>query len=46
MERSIEGLLNLQNNLPLLSDYDREAIAALGTEFEIDFVQLAFTRTR
>eukprot|EP00879_Flechtneria_rotunda_P010736 GHRR01011218.1.p1 GENE.GHRR01011218.1~~GHRR01011218.1.p1 ORF type:complete len:534 (+),score=126.26 GHRR01011218.1:418-2019(+) len=46
MERSNDSLLNLQNNLPLLSDYDQEAIKALGAEFEIDFVNLAFTRTR
>jgi hypothetical protein len=28
------------------SEYDREALAVLGSEFEIDFVSLAYTRTR
>lgn len=28
------------------SDYDKEALAVLGAEFEIDFVSLAYTRTR
>jgi hypothetical protein len=28
------------------SDYDKEALAVLGSEFEIDFVSLAYTRTR
>uniref|UniRef100_A0A383WJV2 Pyruvate kinase n=2 Tax=Tetradesmus obliquus TaxID=3088 RepID=A0A383WJV2_TETOB len=46
MERSADSLLNLQNNLPLFSEYDRQAIAALGAEFEIDYVNLAYTRTR
>ena len=46
MERSSDSLLNLQNNLPLFSDYDRHAIATLGAEFEIDFINLAYTRTR
>eukprot|EP00775_Hariotina_reticulata_P009310 gene9310-9475_t len=46
MERSDDSLLNLQNNLPLLSEYDKEAIQALGTEFEVDFISLAYTRTR
>jgi pyruvate kinase len=46
MERSADSLLNLQNNLPLFSEYDRQAIAALGREFEVDYVNLAYTRTR
>ncbi|KAF6256496.1 pyruvate kinase [Scenedesmus sp. NREL 46B-D3] len=46
MERSADSLLNLQNNLPLFSEYDRQAIAALGAEFEIDYINLAYTRTR
>jgi pyruvate kinase len=46
MERSANSLLNLQNNLPLFSEYDRQAIAALGREFEVDYVNLAYTRTR
>lgn len=28
------------------SEYDKEALAILGSEFEIDFVSLAYTRTR
>ncbi|KAF6256488.1 Pyruvate/Phosphoenolpyruvate kinase-like domain-containing protein [Scenedesmus sp. NREL 46B-D3] len=46
MERSADSLLNLQNNLPLFSEYDRQAIAALGREFEVDYINLAYTRTR
>lgn len=36
----------LTNAVPPCSDYDKEALAALGAEFEIDFVSLAYTRTR
>lgn len=46
MERSADSLLNLQNTLPLLSDYDKATLQALGSEFDIDFVSLAYTRTR
>jgi len=46
MERSNDSLSNLQNNLPLLSEYDKDAIQALGGEFEVDFISLAYTRTR
>lgn len=46
MERSNDSLLNLQNNLPLLTDYDKQAVQALGAEYEIDFLSLAYTRTR
>jgi hypothetical protein len=46
MERSADSLLNLQNDLPLFSKYDKQAIAALGAEFEIDYINLAYTRTR
>ena len=46
MERSSDRLSNLQNDLPLFSDYDRHAITTLGAEFEIDFINLAYTRTR
>lgn len=45
MERSADSLLNLQNTQPLLSDYDKQAMEALGAEFDIDFVSLAYTRT-
>lgn len=43
-ERSQEGLSNLQNDLPCLTDFDKEAISALSKEFEIDFVSLSFCR--
>jgi hypothetical protein len=46
MERSDDSLLNLQNNLPLFSEYDQEAIQALGAEFEVDFISLGYTRNR
>eukprot|EP00877_Chromochloris_zofingiensis_P009130 jgi/Chrzof1/4470/Cz14g14130.t1_PYK3[v5.2] len=45
MERSSDALVNLQNNLPLFSDYDRQAIEVLGREFEIDFLLVTYTRT-
>lgn len=45
VERSTDALLNMQNDLPLLSDYDKECLAALGQEYEIDFVSLSYTRT-
>ena len=45
LERSSEGLSNLQNDLPALTDFDREAIEALSKEFEIDFVSLSFCRS-
>ena len=35
----------LQNELPLLCDWDRECIKALGQEFEIDFINISYTRT-
>lgn len=35
----------LQNDLPLLSDYDKRCIAELGAEFDIDFISLSYTRT-
>lgn len=45
-ERSTgNGLSNTQNELPLLSEWDRQCIAALGAEFEIDFLNLSYTRT-
>jgi pyruvate kinase len=45
VERSSDALLNTQNDLPLLSDYDKECLATLGQEYEIDFVSLSYTRT-
>lgn len=46
VERSTDTLSNVQNELPLLSDYDKECLAAMGAEYEIDFVSLSYTRTR
>lgn len=34
-ERSTEGLSNVQNDLPLLSDYDKECLHILAQEFEV-----------
>ena len=45
-ERSHGGELhNVQNELPLLSDWDKHCIEQLGQEFEIDFINLSYTRT-
>lgn len=44
-ERSVEGVSNMQNRLPILTPADEEAIAALASEFEIDFLSLSFTRS-
>lgn len=44
-ERSADGLVNTQNDLPILCEADRSIITALSKEFEIDFVSLSFTRT-
>ena len=44
-ERSADGVANLQNDLPVLCPADKEALAALAAEFEVDFVSLSFTRS-
>lgn len=44
-ERAAAGLANAQNDLPALCGEDREAIAALVAEYEVDFVSLSFTRS-
>ena len=44
-ERSSQGLSNLQNDLPCLTDFDRQAIQVLASEFEIDFVSLSYCRS-
>eukprot|EP00884_Botryococcus_braunii_P017215 jgi/Botrbrau1/4177/Bobra.0192s0037.1 len=36
-ERAAEGVSNIQNNLPVLSPADEEAIVSLAADFEIDF---------
>lgn len=43
-ERSPDALQNIQNDLPVLGDYDKEVIKAIVSEFEIDFVSLSFVR--
>ncbi len=43
-ERSANTLQNVQNDLPILSDYDKKALKALLSHFEIDFVSLSFVR--
>lgn len=45
LERSGESLSNLQNDLPALTDFDKQAIAALCNEFEVDFVSLSYCRS-
>ncbi|KAL4425448.1 hypothetical protein ABPG75_009464 [Micractinium tetrahymenae] len=44
-ERSNESLSNLQNDLPALTDFDKQAIATLCKEFEVDFVSLSYCRS-
>jgi len=45
-ERSTgNALSNVQNELPLLSDWDKHCIQALGAEFEIDFISLSYCRS-
>eukprot|EP00798_Chlamydomonas_sp_ICE-L_P008473 gene8473-4834_t len=38
------GVANIQNELPLLCDWDKECLTKLGAEFEIDFVNLSYCR--
>eukprot|EP00878_Enallax_costatus_P018273 GHUV01019230.1.p1 GENE.GHUV01019230.1~~GHUV01019230.1.p1 ORF type:complete len:547 (+),score=119.51 GHUV01019230.1:802-2442(+) len=45
VERSSDELLNLQNDLPLLSEYDKECLISLALDYEIDFISLSYTRT-
>jgi len=46
VERSTSGTVaNVQNDLPLLADWDKHCITELGKEFEIDFINLSYTRT-
>ncbi|PSC76198.1 pyruvate kinase [Micractinium conductrix] len=44
-ERSGESLSNLQNDLPVLTDFDKQAMATLCNEFEVDFVSLSYCRS-
>jgi pyruvate kinase len=43
-ERSADALQNIQNDLPVLSEYDKTVITAIVSEFEIDFISLSFVR--
>lgn len=43
-ERSADALQNVQNDLPILTDYDKTALKALLAHFEVDFVSLSFVR--
>eukprot|EP00891_Asterochloris_glomerata_P003175 jgi/Astpho2/3175/e_gw1.00052.17.1_t len=45
-ERSSDTLQNVQNDLQILSQEDKDALSQLANEFEIDFVSLSFTRSR
>jgi pyruvate kinase len=45
VERSADGLSNAQNDLPLLSEYDRQCLAALARDYEVDFISLSYTRS-
>ncbi len=44
-ERSTDSLHNVQNELPILTPADEEAIISLASEFELDFISLSFTRS-
>lgn len=44
VERSTDTVSNLQNDLPCLTDFDRQAIQILASEFEVDFVSLSYCR--
>ncbi len=43
-ERSADSLQNIQNDLPILTEYDKKVIAAISKEVEIDFLSLSFVR--
>ena len=34
-----------QNDLPLLSDYDKECLTSLASDTDVDFVALSYTRS-
>ena len=44
-ERSPDTLNNVQNDLPIMTEQDKQGIKDLGQEFEIDFISLSFTRS-
>ena len=43
-ERSADSLQNIQNDLPILTEYDKKVIRAISKEIEIDFLSLSFVR--
>ena len=43
-ERSADTLQNIQNDLPILTEYDKKVIKAISKELEIDFLSLSFVR--
>jgi pyruvate kinase len=45
MERNVAGILNKQNQQPLFSPGDSEAIEVLSKEFDVDFLSLSYCRT-
>ena len=44
-ERSPDQLNNVQNDLPIMTQQDKQGIKDLGREFEVDFISLSFTRS-
>lgn len=44
VERSLSGVENLQNGLPLFSERDKACITELAGEFDIDFLLLSYVR--
>ncbi|KAG1667784.1 hypothetical protein FOA52_010821 [Chlamydomonas sp. UWO 241] len=40
-----ETVCSVQNALPLLSEWDKVCITALGKEFDIDFINVSYVRT-
>ena len=43
-ERSADSLQNIQNDLPILTDYDKKVIKEICKVVEIDFLSLSFVR--
>ena len=44
-ERSPDTLNNIQNDLPIMTQQDKQGVRDLAREFEIDFISLSFTRS-
>lgn len=45
MHADIDLQFQSQNELPLLCEWDKHCIQQLGSEFEIDFINLSYTRS-